>query len=100
MAERGLTTRQVVGRFPERHLGTAYRILAGRTADPWASTLVELCRALEVDPNDLFNATRPPLKPELEQVLTQASALSEEDRWLMVDLIRAIRRRVALSAES
>ena len=92
MAERGLTTREVVGRFPERHLGTAYRILAGRTTDPWSSTVVQLCGALEVDPNDLLGAIPSPLAPELDALLSEARALTEDDRWLIVDLLRSVRQ--------
>ena len=40
MASRGLSTREVVRRVPRRHVGTVYRLLAGRTTDPWASTVV------------------------------------------------------------
>jgi len=100
MAERGLTTREVVRRFPERHLGTAYRILAGRTTDPWSSTVVELCHALKVDPNDLLGITPSPLEPELDQLLAETAGLSEDDRWLIVDLVRAIGRRIAMSEDS
>ncbi len=34
MAARDLTTREVVKRVPRRHVGTVYRLLAGRTTDP------------------------------------------------------------------
>src|ERR1044071_9360597 len=54
MATRGLSTREVVRRVPRRHVGTVYRLLAGRTTDPWASTVVSLCTALNADPDELL----------------------------------------------
>src|SRR5687767_4873445 len=54
MSSRGLSTREVVRRVPRRHVGTVYRLLAGRTTDPWASTVVSLCSALDADPDELL----------------------------------------------
>src|SRR6476660_8932791 len=49
-----LSTSEVVRRVPSRHFGTVYRLLAGRTTDPWASTVVSLFTALDADPDKLL----------------------------------------------
>ena len=92
MATRGLSTREVVRRVPRRHIGTVYRLLAGRTTDPWASTVVSLCTALDADPDELLGVedATSGLDPELRQMLADVETLSEEDRWLALDMLRAI----------
>ena len=54
--------------------------------------MLELCRALDVDPDELLSTALPPLEPELQGLLDAAQGLSEADRWLVVDMLRAIRR--------
>ena len=95
MATRGLTTREVVRRVPRRHVGTVYRLLAGRTTDPWASTVVSLCTALDADPDELLGVEDAVsgLDPELRQTLADVEQLSEEDRWLALDMVRSILAR-------
>jgi len=95
MATRGLTTREVVRRVPRRHVGTVYRLLAGRTTDPWASTVVSLCTALDADPDELLNVEDAisGLDPELRQTLADVEELAEDDRWLALDMLRAILAR-------
>ena len=95
MATRGLTTREVVRRVPRRHVGTVYRLLAGRTTDPWASTVVSLCTALDADPDELLGVEDAVsgLDPELRQTLEEVEQLSEEDRWLALDMVRSILAR-------
>src|SRR3712207_2806124 len=91
MASRGLTTREVVRRVPRRHVGTVYRLLAGRTTDPWASTVVSLCTALDADPDELLGVEDAVeiLDPELRNTLTDVQRLAEEDRWLALEIGRA-----------
>jgi len=95
MATRGLSTREVVRRVPRRHVGTVYRLLAGRTTDPWASTVVSLCTALECDPDELLGVDDAVagLDPELQEMLGDVETLAEEDRWLALDMLRAVLAR-------
>jgi transcriptional regulator with XRE-family HTH domain len=95
MASRGLTTREVVRRVPRRHVGTVYRLLAGRTTDPWASTVVSLCTALDADPDELLGVEDAVaiLDPELRLALSDIERLPEEDRWLALDMLRAVLAR-------
>lgn len=95
MNTRGLTTREVVRRVPRRHVGTVYRLLAGRTTDPWASTVVSLCSALDADPDELLGVEDAIeiLDPELRNTLTDIQRLAEEDRWLALDMLRAVLAR-------
>jgi transcriptional regulator with XRE-family HTH domain len=95
MASRGLSTREVVRRVPRRHVGTVYRLLAGRTTDPWASTVVSLCTALNADPDELLGVEDAIsiLDPELRLVLGDIERLDEEDRWLALDMLRSVLSR-------
>jgi transcriptional regulator with XRE-family HTH domain len=95
MASRGLSTREVVRRVPRRHVGTVYRLLAGRTTDPWASTVVSLCTALDADPDELLGVEDAIeiLDPDLRQTLADVERLSEEDRWLALDMLRSLLER-------
>src|SRR4051812_17718968 len=95
MASRGLSTREVVRRVPRRHVGTVYRLLAGRTTDPWASTVVSLCTALNADPDELLGVedALSILDPELRLALTDIQRIDEEDRWLALDMLRAVLAR-------
>jgi transcriptional regulator with XRE-family HTH domain len=95
MSSRGLSTREVVRRVPRRHVGTVYRLLAGRTTDPWASTVVSLCTALDADPDELLGVEDAIeiLDPDLRQTLSDVERLSEEDRWLALDMLRSLLAR-------
>ncbi len=95
MASRGLSTREVVRRVPRRHVGTVYRLLAGRTTDPWASTVVSLCTALDADPDELLGVEDAIeiLDPELRLALSDIERLAEEDRWLALDMLRSVLAR-------
>ena len=95
MSTRGLSTREVVRRVPRRHVGTVYRLLAGRTTDPWASTVVSLCTALDADPDELLGVedALEILDPELRNTLTDIQRLPEEDRWLALDMLRSVLAR-------
>jgi transcriptional regulator with XRE-family HTH domain len=95
MASRGLSTREVVRRVPRRHVGTVYRLLAGRTTDPWASTVVSLCSALNADPDELLGVEDAIaiLDPELRLALSDIERLEEEDRWLALDMLRSVLAR-------
>lgn len=95
MSTRGLSTREVVRRVPRRHVGTVYRLLAGRTTDPWASTVVSLCTALDADPDELLGVEDAIeiLDLDLRNTLTDVQRLAEEDRWLALDMLRAVLAR-------
>lgn len=95
MSSRGLSTREVVRRVPRRHVGTVYRLLAGRTTDPWASTVVSLCTALDADPDELLGVEDAIeiLDHDLRNTLTDVQRLPEEDRWLALDMLRSVLAR-------
>jgi len=93
ITERGFSVRQVVLRLPGSTATAMYRILAGSTRDPLTGTLLALCRAIDSDPDELLDAHRPVLEPEVEALLDAAEALAEEDRWLLVKVIRSITGR-------
>jgi transcriptional regulator with XRE-family HTH domain len=95
MSVRGLSTRDVVKRVDKRHVGTVYRILAGRTTDPWASTVVSLCTALNADPDELLNVEDAiaMLDPELRLALSDVQRLNPEDQWLALDMLRSVLAR-------
>lgn len=95
MAARGIRPRALAMALGDRHWSTAYRVLSGTTADPLMSTVLDVCRILDVDPDEILGATSPPLEPETQALLEAARALPEEDRWLIVDLVRVVRRRAA-----
>ena len=92
MAARGIQPRDVAMSIGHRHWSTAYRVMSGTTADSLISTIVDICRVLDVDPDDLLGVTLPPLEPETQALLDAARALPEEDQWLVVDLIRVLER--------
>ena len=102
MAARDLTTREVVKRVPRRHVGTVYRLLAGRTTDPWASTVVALCTALGADPDELLDVPDPTedFDPELRRTLEDLQRLSDDDRWLALDALRAMLARLRPRADA
>ena len=102
MASRGLSTREVVRRVPRRHVGTVYRLLAGRTTDPWASTVVALCTALGADPDELLDVGDPTedMDPELRRTLDDLQRLSDDDRWLALDALRAMLARLRPRSEA
>ncbi len=93
LQDRGMANRAFITGLGERHFGTGYRLLAGRTVDPWISTVLEVCQALAIDPDELLLVSRTPLDPELEALLDQVRRLDEEDRWMLIDVLRSIRRR-------
>jgi len=93
---RGLSVRQVALRLPGSTAAAMYRILAGTTRDPLTGTLRALCRALDIDPDELLDAGRPALDPELAALLVDAEALDEEGRQLLVSLVRAVACRRSL----
>ena len=92
MAARGIRPRELAMALGQRHWSTAYRVMSGATADSLISTIVDICRVLDVDPDDLLGVTLPPLEPETQALLDAARALPEEDQWLVVDLIRVLER--------
>ena len=95
VAERGLTTREIVRRVGRKRSVTVYRVLAGKSPDLQVSTLVALCMALDLDPDRLLAVSGPaePLDPELREALAQTRQLSAEDRRLLLTVLQAIMRR-------
>ena len=93
MRARRLSAREVTRGMPGRQYATTYKILAGTSRDPKTSTLLALCRAIDIDPDELLDAHQPALEPEGEALLDEAEALDAADRRLLVDLVRAVARR-------
>ncbi len=54
MQARGLKVADLLARIPQRDRSTIYRLLNGETRDAKVSTLLGLCHALGVTPNDLL----------------------------------------------
>jgi DNA-binding Xre family transcriptional regulator len=54
LRERGLKVADLQARMPQRDRSTIYRLLSGETRDAKLSTLLALCRALGVTPNELL----------------------------------------------
>ncbi len=92
MEAKGLRGRDVVRQLARRHAATAYDVLGGQTDDPRASTLLDVCRGLGVDPDELLGTARAPLAPELQGLWEEAQALSEDDKRLVGHIIRAVCR--------
>ena len=93
MAARGVRPRELAMALGHRHWSTAYRVMSGATGDSLISTVLDICRVLDVNPDDILGVTLPPLEPETRALLDAAQGLSEEDRWIVVDLVRVLRRR-------
>ena len=93
MAARGIQPRELAMALGQRHWSTAYPVMSGATADSLTSTIVDICTVLEVSPDELVGVTPTPLEPESEALLDAARRLPEDDQWLMVDLVRSLRRK-------
>lgn len=55
MQAHGLKTPELLSRMPQKDRSTVYRLLSGDTRDAKVSTLLGLCLALGVTPNDLLS---------------------------------------------
>ena len=55
MEAQGLKTPDLLSRMPQKDRSTVYRLLKGDTQDARVSTLLGLCCALGVTPNDLLS---------------------------------------------
>jgi transcriptional regulator with XRE-family HTH domain len=80
LRERGMVTRELTHRLGERHFATGYRLLGGKTTDPWISTVLAVCQALAIDPDELLQVSRAPLNPESETLLKQTPS----EPWLQI----------------
>ncbi len=82
---RGLNVADLLARMPQRDRSTIYRLLSGETRDAKVSTLLGLCRALGVTPNDLLGLaglwseagrSADPLDLRLRRVFAMVEALA------------------------
>jgi DNA-binding Xre family transcriptional regulator len=99
-AARGLTTTDVARAIAgSRTRMTLYLVLAGRTTDPRISTVIELCEALRVSPNELLHLAGLLEAPApstslaniaLNPMVRELQGLSEDDRWLLIGVLRGI----------
>jgi len=57
--------------------------------------VVSLCTALDADPDELLGVedALEILDPDLRQTLSDIDRLSEEDRWLALDMLRSLLAR-------
>ena len=93
MAARGVQPRDLAMALGTRHWSTAYRVMSGATADSLTSTIVDICRVLDVSPDEVLGVAPAPLEPELGSLLDATRRLPEDDQWLVVDLVRVLRRK-------
>lgn len=54
MRARGVETKDLLARMAQRDRSTVYRLLSGDTRDTRLSTLLALCSALGISPNELL----------------------------------------------
>jgi DNA-binding Xre family transcriptional regulator len=82
-----------------RNRATLYRVLNGTTTDPRTSTLLEMCRTLHTSPGELLQLAglhTPPdggaslLDTSLRQAFGELHDLSEDDRWVLLGVLRSI----------
>lgn len=92
LRQRGLTVNWLIHHLGRRNRATGWRLMTGRTVDPRLVTVLDVCRTLSVDPDELLEVSRPPLDPEVDELFAAAQALQEQDQWLLVDLIKSMRR--------
>ena len=102
MDARGLRTADVARRLGEGYdRATFYRLLNGATTEPRLSTLVVLCRALEVNPTQLLQLAglwpyreRPvdTLDVQLRAAFAQLRVLPFDDKQRVVALVTCLAR--------
>lgn len=64
--------------------------MAGTTNDALTSNFLEVCVALEKEPDEVLMIERSPMEDALRDLYEAAKKLPEEDQWLVVDIIRNI----------
>ena len=97
---RGLRPVEVADRLEgKRNRATFYRLLSGDTNHPRASTLVGVCNALAISPNELLQfAGRLPYRErslklidvELRRVFGEVQHLDEDDRRICLAALRSL----------
>jgi transcriptional regulator with XRE-family HTH domain len=96
-AARGMTPAEVAD-SGRRTPSALYRILSGQTTDPRTSTLLELCQTLRTSPGELLGLAGlvEPAASEvttidvaLRQAFREVQALAEDDRVLVLALVRS-----------
>jgi DNA-binding Xre family transcriptional regulator len=108
LAARGMRGREFADSIADTHAYmTAYRLLSGQTRDPQITTVLDVCEVLRISPNELLQlagllespaGTTSPLDMPLRQIFSEVQALGEDDRRLLLSVIRGIvadRRRQA-----
>jgi transcriptional regulator with XRE-family HTH domain len=97
---RGLRPAEVADRLGGvRNRATFYRVLSGETADPRISTLLELCSALAITPEELLQLAElyrggghqlKLIDVQLRQALDETEPLDDDDKRLCLALLRAV----------
>jgi DNA-binding Xre family transcriptional regulator len=100
MAARGMKPIDVAGAVVGwRDRATVYRVLNGETEDPRLRTVVELCNVLNVTPGELLRLSGLPDAAAVESAardvalrhaMDDVQDLAEDDRQLVLDVIRGI----------
>ena len=96
----GLRVAEVAGRFGEgRHRNSFYRVLSGAGTDPRVSTLLEFCKVLMIDPDELLHAVgllqwteRSPesIDLELRRAYADLQGLNDGDKRLCLAILRGV----------
>lgn len=96
---RGLKVADLLARMPQRDRSTIYRLLSGETRDAKVSTLLGLCRALGVTPNDLLGLaglwsepgrSTDPLDVRLRKVFAMVQALAAPYKLVAVTQVERL----------
>jgi DNA-binding Xre family transcriptional regulator len=99
MEARGLKTPDLLARMPQRDRSTVYRLLKGDTRDAKVSTLIGLCSALGVTPNDLLSLagvwsdperSSDPLDVRLRRVFSMLQSLASPYKLVAVTQVERL----------
>ena len=93
MDVRGVSMRELCRTCGGTNRATVYRVVSGSIRESRVDTILDICRALDVDPDELLGTMPLPLEPDVQQLYEHASSLADRDKWFVVDLVRSLRRR-------
>jgi DNA-binding Xre family transcriptional regulator len=99
MSARGLKVPDLLARMPQRDRSTVYRLLNGDTRDAKVSTLISLCSALGVTPNELLSLaglwsdparSADPLDVRLRRIFAMVQALAPPYKLVAVTQVERL----------
>jgi hypothetical protein len=113
MTNRGFSVADIASRVDAVHKGTWYRVVAGRTTDPWSSTIANFSEKMQSHPDEMLGIED--FESWLQRVDQEAyneyryavgrferGEISKEDLQLALDVVWAVinpRRRAAWQQE-